>query len=161
MRCLLEDCSCFMCFLTGLNIRLWENGRTDRQTDNEPYGFPTWIIKIKYRPSSETRNSYATIQYRIVVGWLVGWLVYSCCTHLEHRASVKRFVSLQFLNVRHSVGLLGRVISPAQSRYLTQAQNKPTQTSMPRVGFEPTIPAFERAKVVHALDPATTVIRIV
>jgi hypothetical protein len=29
---------------------------------------------------------------------------------------------------------------------------------MPRVGFEPTIPAFERAKTVHALDRAETVI---
>jgi hypothetical protein len=28
---------------------------------------------------------------------------------------------------------------------------------MPRVGFEPTIVAFERVKTVHALDPATTV----
>jgi hypothetical protein len=47
-------------------------------------------------------------------------LVYSCCSHLERRASVKRFVSLQFLNLRHSVGLLGRVISPSQRRYLTK-----------------------------------------
>jgi hypothetical protein len=29
---------------------------------------------------------------------------------------------------------------------------------MPRVGFEPKIPAFERAKTVHALDCAATVI---
>jgi hypothetical protein len=29
---------------------------------------------------------------------------------------------------------------------------------MPRVGFEPTIPAFERAEAVHALDLAATVI---
>jgi hypothetical protein len=29
---------------------------------------------------------------------------------------------------------------------------------MPWVGFEPTIPAFERAKTVHALDSAATVI---
>jgi hypothetical protein len=29
---------------------------------------------------------------------------------------------------------------------------------MPWVGFEPTIPAFERAKTIHALDCATTVI---
>jgi hypothetical protein len=29
---------------------------------------------------------------------------------------------------------------------------------MPRVRFEPTIPVFERAKTVHALDPAATVI---
>jgi hypothetical protein len=29
---------------------------------------------------------------------------------------------------------------------------------MPRVRFEPTIPAFQRAKTVHALDRAATVI---
>jgi hypothetical protein len=29
---------------------------------------------------------------------------------------------------------------------------------MPRVGFEPTIPLFERAKTVHDLDRAATVI---
>jgi hypothetical protein len=58
--------------------------------------------------------------------WLTGWLAYSCCSHLEHRASVERFVSLKFLNLRHSVGLLGRVISPSQGRYLTQTQNKQT-----------------------------------
>jgi hypothetical protein len=33
-----------------------------------------------------------------------------------------------------------------------------TQTSVFRVGFEPTNPAFERAKTVHALDRAATVI---
>jgi hypothetical protein len=40
----------------------------------------------------------------------------------------------------------------------TQTKNKPTQSSMPRVGFESTIPAFERAQTVHALDRAATVI---
>jgi hypothetical protein len=29
---------------------------------------------------------------------------------------------------------------------------------MPRVGFEPTVPAFERAKTIHASDRAVTVI---
>jgi hypothetical protein len=29
---------------------------------------------------------------------------------------------------------------------------------MPRVGFDPTIPAFERAKTFHALEHAVTVI---
>jgi hypothetical protein len=29
---------------------------------------------------------------------------------------------------------------------------------MPQVGFESTIPAFERAKTIHALDRAATVI---
>jgi hypothetical protein len=49
--------------------------------------------------------------------WLV---VYSCFSCLEQRVSVKRFVSLQFLNLRHWGGLPERVISPSQDRYLTQ-----------------------------------------
>jgi hypothetical protein len=32
---------------------------------------------------------------------------------------------------------------------------------MPQVGFEPTIPVFERVKTVHALDRAATVIGII
>jgi hypothetical protein len=84
---------------------------------------------------------------------------YSCCSHLEHKASVKPFVSLQFLNLRQSVGLLGREISPSQDRYLTQTQNKHRQTSMPWVGFELTIPVFERAKkTFHVLARSATVI---
>jgi hypothetical protein len=51
---------------------------------------------------------------------------YSFCSHLEHRAPVKPFVSLKFLNFRESVGLLGRGISSSQCRYLTQTQNKET-----------------------------------
>jgi hypothetical protein len=87
-----------------------------------------------------------------------GWLVYSCCSHLEHRTFVKLFVSLQFLNLRHSVGFLWLVISPSQGRYLLQKQNKHKQTSMPRVVFEPTVTAFEREKAVHALYRASAVI---
>jgi hypothetical protein len=40
----------------------------------------------------------------------------------------------------------------------TQTQNKRIQTSMPLLGFEPTIPGFERATTVHALDRAAKVI---
>jgi hypothetical protein len=43
-----------------------------------------------------------------------------CCSILEHWASVKRFVSLQFLNLRQFEELLGRGISPPQDPYLTQ-----------------------------------------
>jgi hypothetical protein len=39
-----------------------------------------------------------------------------------------------------------------------QTQNKHTQTSMPQVGFKPTIPVFQRAKTVHALDHMATVV---
>jgi hypothetical protein len=83
---------------------------------------------------------------------------YSCCFHLEHRASVKRFVSFQFFNRRQSVGLRGRGISPSQGRYLTQTRNKRKYTSMPSVGLEPTIPVVERAKPFHASARAATVI---
>jgi hypothetical protein len=40
----------------------------------------------------------------------------------------------------------------------TQIQNKCTQTSMPQVGFEHTIPVFEGAKTVHTANRAATVI---
>jgi hypothetical protein len=71
---------------------------------------------------------------------------------------------IQFRNhFSQTVGLLGRVISSSQGRYLNTGQHKHRintytyQTSMPWVGFEPTIPASERAKAFHALDRAATV----
>jgi hypothetical protein len=67
---------------------------------------------------------------------------------LEHRASVKRFVSLEFLNPKR----IGRTPwtgdHPVARPLPTQTQNKRTQTSMPWVGFEPMIPAFERGQFV-------------
>jgi hypothetical protein len=38
----------------------------------------------------------------------------------------------------------------------TGHQHRGTQTSMPRMGFKPTIPVFERAKIFRALDRAAT-----
>jgi hypothetical protein len=52
-----------------------------------------------------------------------------------------------------------REISQSQGRYLhtgQHKQNKRTQISMLQMGFEPTIPVFERAKTVHASDPVAT-----
>jgi hypothetical protein len=94
-------------------------------------GFPSvrWIISYAHywRLSSgalegDNMSEFPFGELLIWFGWLVGWLVYSCSSHLEHRTSVKRFVSLQFLNLRLSVGLLGPVISPSQGRYLTRTQ---------------------------------------
>jgi hypothetical protein len=65
-----------------------------------------------------------------------------------------RFFS--FLIYTQLVGLLGRGITPRKAA--TYTQNIRTQTSIPRVGFEPTIPVFERATTVHDLDRAATVI---
>jgi hypothetical protein len=50
------------------------------------------------------------------------------------------------------------VARPLPTHRTAQTQDKSTQTSMPRVGLEPTIPMFQRAKVVHASDCAATVI---
>jgi hypothetical protein len=65
----------------------------------------------------------------------------------------------QFSIYTQSVGFLGRAISLSQGLYLhstTDTHIQRTQTSMPWVGFESTIPAFERAKTVQALDLAAT-----
>jgi hypothetical protein len=50
------------------------------------------------------------------------------------------------------------VARPLPIHRATQRQIKRTQTSMPWVGFKPTIPPFEREKTVHALDRAAIVI---
>jgi hypothetical protein len=61
--------------------------------------------------------------------------------------SMKLSVSFRFfLDLRHSVGLLGRVISSSQGLYLytnTENSTHEHQTSMPWVVFEPKIQASE------------------
>jgi hypothetical protein len=64
-----------------------------------------------------------------------------------------------------SVGLLGRVIGPSQGLYINTGQHKNRithththQTSMPEVGFDPTITASTRARAVHAFERSATVI---
>jgi hypothetical protein len=49
------------------------------------------------------------------------------------------------------------VAMPLPVHRITQTQNIRPQTSTPQVGFEPTIPAYEWAKTVHALDRAAFV----
>jgi FAD synthase len=64
------------------------------------------------------------------------------------------------LIILQMVGPLGRVISSLQGFYLNKGQHKHKintyHTSMSCVGFEPTIPASERAKTVYALDLSAT-----
>jgi hypothetical protein len=50
------------------------------------------------------------------------------------------------------------IARPLPTHRTTQTQNKRTQISMPRVGFEPKIPVFERVKTVHALERETNLI---
>jgi hypothetical protein len=77
---------------------------------------------------------------------------------LEHGADFS--VSLIILQM---VWLLGRVISSFQGLYLNTGQHKhgintyTYRTSMPCMGFEPTIPASQWPKTVHTLDSSDTV----
>jgi hypothetical protein len=66
---------------------------------------------------------------------------------------VKSIVSITFL--KQSVRLLGWVIRLSQGR-TTQTQNTPIQISIPLVGFETTIPVFERKNIFHASDRAAS-----
>jgi hypothetical protein len=52
------------------------------------------------------------------------------------------------------------VARPLPTHRTTQTYSKYTQTSIPWVGFEPTIPECERAKTVHSLNCAATVISL-
>jgi hypothetical protein len=49
------------------------------------------------------------------------------------------------------------VARPLPVHRAAQTEKKRTQTSMSQVGFEPTIPVFEKMKTVHALERMTTV----
>jgi hypothetical protein len=77
--------------------------------------------------------------------------------------TVSRLFLFLILIVLQTVGLLQRVISSSQGLYLNTGQHRHRvnthtyQTSMSYMGFEPTIPASERAKTVHALDRSATV----
>jgi hypothetical protein len=50
------------------------------------------------------------------------------------------------------------ITRPLPAHRTTQTQNKSKQTSIPQVGFESTTTTFKRAKTVHALYRAATVI---
>jgi hypothetical protein len=68
---------------------------------------------------------------------------------LEHRASVKRFVSLQFLNPQ-SVGLLGWGISPSQDRYLYEHRVNTNIHALS--GIRTHDPSFRAGKASYKID---------
>jgi hypothetical protein len=108
----------FLCICTKTEFAMW----------TEVIVSVNWLHNEEFHNTSFSRNINTVIklinnrceQNMQYVGWLAGRLIYSCCSHFEHGTSVKLFVSLQFLNLRHSIGLLGRVNNPSQGRYLTQ-----------------------------------------
>jgi hypothetical protein len=108
-------------------------------------------ISVSLSTYLSVRPSYPSIHPSIDIS------IYGCTGLVD----LGRFLS--FFIYTQSVGLLGRGISPSQGRRLHTEQhkrNKRIQTSMTRMGFEPTIPVFERAKIVPTLDCASTLIGI-
>jgi hypothetical protein len=75
-------------------------------------------------------------------------------------STIGRFLSFLILYTVRKTPWRGNqpVARPLPTYRTTQTENKRTQTSLPRVGFEPTIPAIERAKTVYILDRAATLI---
>jgi hypothetical protein len=49
-------------------------------------------------------------------------------------------------------------LGSARRKAATKTQNKRTQTTVPGVGFEPTVLVFERAKTVHTSEREAAVV---
>jgi hypothetical protein len=101
-------------------------------------------VNIEQHFGMLSQNSW----FRKTRGWL-GWFILIAPTWDKGHQWNASFC-FSFFILRYSVGVLGRMIRPWQASYLTQTENKNEKACMPRLGFEPTIPAFERAKAVHA-----------
>jgi hypothetical protein len=110
-----------------------------------------------------TFSSWVLLQFSTC---LVGELGASCTIAPNDREARSKHNSVANWGTRHScqfthsTDLSDIRCCPLKGLYLhteQHEQNKCTQTSMPGVGFETTIPVFERVKSVHVLHSAVTV----
>jgi hypothetical protein len=122
------------------------------------------VMEKKKIPLAENRTPVVQPANQSCTDWGIPAPIFSptsCFPHLEHRASVKSFVSLQFLNLTDSrYDSLDWGSALLQERYLNKTiktSKRLGQTSTPRVGFEPMIPVFELAKTVHVSDRAASI----
>jgi hypothetical protein len=81
----------------------------------------------------------------------------SSCSTLEHMADFSVSWSLTDGRTPWTDDQLVARLLPKHRTTQTQKNAYTHQTSMPWVGFEPTIPASERAKTVHVSDCSATV----
>jgi hypothetical protein len=113
---------------------------------------------IKFLAVTREQQEMCTKTIHYVVHFVLNFVYFSLrpCSPL----GLGRFSSFLILYTVYRTPWTGDepVLRSLPTHRTTQTQNKLRQTSMPRMGFEPTTPAFERAKTVHALDRATTVI---
>jgi hypothetical protein len=132
-------------------------------------------------PGSVIGNSHCTGRYEPLWGFFVGVCTVSLCIKksvclfvlytfpysytflslcLSRPSDLGRFFGFLILYTASRTPWTGDqpVARPLPTHRTIQTQNKRKQTSMSRVGFEPTTPVFEPEKTVHALDRAATVI---
>jgi hypothetical protein len=126
------------------------SGSTTKELIFSSYKFI--LGQFSYCPS-EKKRSYLLARY-LYIGMYI--ILYSCI-YLWLYSPCGIWPLFSFLIYTQSVGLLGQGISPSQGRCLHTEQHKHritahTQTSMRRVGFEATIPVFERAKTIRACN---------
>jgi hypothetical protein len=88
---------------------------------------------------------------------LIHSFIINCSTALHGPWPLLQFRNLLHTDSRNPWRTDQPVARPLSTYRTTQTQNKCTQTSMPWVGFESTIPGFEWVKTVDALDRAATV----
>jgi hypothetical protein len=112
-----------------------------------PSGCRTKIVSIF--PNSPILHSLPISYSLFIYLWL--------CNHF---LDLGRFISFLILYTVGGTPWTGDqpVARTIPTQRTTQTQNKRTQTSIHRVGFEPMIPVFERVKVVLVLDCAATMI---
>jgi hypothetical protein len=113
-------------FSTGCRPALGPPASSPMGTGSKAAGAWSWPLTSIWCRGQEGWRYSSTPPYVFMA--YIYLSVCSCCSHFEHRASVKHFVSLQFLNLRQSVGLLGRGSARLKTATYTQIQNKRRQT---------------------------------
>jgi hypothetical protein len=89
---------------SALSITIWCSGQ---------FLLSLWYLSIYL-------SIYISIYQSINQSIYISLSLYLCYSPLEHKSSVTRFVSLQFLNLRQSVRFPGHEISPTQNLLRTQ-----------------------------------------
>jgi hypothetical protein len=119
-----------------------------------PLHIHTYIHTCAYISFICLLNTYCTIK-----AYLMSQFILLFSLFLYNPLHFGRFFRFLFLYTDCRTPWTGDqpVVRPLPTHRTTQTQNKRTQACMPREGFEPTTPVFERAKTVHALDREVTV----
>jgi hypothetical protein len=128
---------------------------------DKAYGFHIWI-NISWKgyifKTIKTKNKLVSCKKKSVTATIPA----DICLSMVLQAFVGPWPHFQFLDLFYTDSKTPwtgdqPVARPLPAHMTTQTQNKSTQASMSQVGFETTIPVFDRAKRVHAFYRTTIV----